>query len=195
MAGYEAAWRAPGTDTLTGIFTDDASYRHSPYAAPVAGLDAIRRMWDEERAGPDEVFTLATEILAVDGPTAVVRAEVRYGDPVSQEYRDLWVMRLDDDGRCTWFEEWPFWPDRPYTAGSSLSRCVRPGQDGQGGAGGVLLDLPPGTACRPAEHGQGRLRREQRRPLDRAGRPSALLGGGQHGLPVQHALGRVHPGV
>ena len=89
MAGYEAAWRAPGTDTLTGIFTDDASYRHSPYAAPVAGLDAIRRMWDEERAGPDEVFTLATEILAVDGPTAVVRAEVRYGDPVTQEFRDL----------------------------------------------------------------------------------------------------------
>ena len=87
--------------------------RQSPYAEPVAGLAAIRRMWDEERAGPDEVFTLATEILAVDGTTAVVRAEVRYGDPVSQEYRDLWVMRLGDDGRCSWFEEWPFWPEHP----------------------------------------------------------------------------------
>jgi ketosteroid isomerase-like protein len=119
LAGYETAWRAPGTDSLTGIFTDGAGYRHSPYAAPVTGLDAIRRMWDEERAGPDEVFTLATEILAVDGPVAVVRAEVRYGDPVSQEYRDLWVLRLDDDGRCTWFEKWPFWPERPYAAGGS----------------------------------------------------------------------------
>jgi hypothetical protein len=116
LAGYEAAWRTPGTEPLTGLFTGGASYRHSPYATPVAGLDAIRRMWDEERAGPDEVFTLATEILAVDGPVAVVRAEVRYGDPVGQEYRDLWVMRLDDDGRCTWFEEWPFWPERPYAA-------------------------------------------------------------------------------
>jgi hypothetical protein len=74
VTGYEAAWRAPGTDSLTGIFTDGASYRHSPYAEPMVGLDAIRRMWDEERAGPDEVFTLATEILAVDGPVAVVRA-------------------------------------------------------------------------------------------------------------------------
>jgi hypothetical protein len=119
LAGYEAAWRTPGTDSLTGIFTGGASYRKSPYEAPMAGLDAIGRMWEEERSSPDEVFTLATEIVAVEGPTAVVQAEVRYGDPVSQEYRDLWVLRLDDDGRCTWFEEWPFWPGRPYAAGAA----------------------------------------------------------------------------
>ena len=66
LARYETAWRGPGTEALAGIFTGDASYRQSPYMAPVAGLEAIGRMWDEERAGPDEVFTLATEILAVD---------------------------------------------------------------------------------------------------------------------------------
>jgi hypothetical protein len=78
-------------------------------------------MWELEREGPDEVFTLATDILAVDGPTAVVRAEVRYGDPPRQEYRDLWVIRLTDDGRCTWFEEWPYWPGRPYSAHGDLA--------------------------------------------------------------------------
>ncbi len=117
LAGYEAAWRAPGTESLASLFTDDASYRQGPYEPPVTGLDAISRMWDDEREGPGEVFTLATEILAVDGPTAVVRAEVRYGEPLRQEYRDLWVIRLGEDGRCGWFEEWPFWPDRPYYAG------------------------------------------------------------------------------
>jgi ketosteroid isomerase-like protein len=116
LAGYEAAWRAPGTEGLAGIFTQDASYRHSPYEQPAVGLDAIRRMWEQDRDGPDEVFTLATEIVAVDGPAAVVRAEVRYGDPVRQEYRDLWLLRLADDGRCSWFEEWPYWPERPYSA-------------------------------------------------------------------------------
>lgn len=65
LADYETAWRAPGTSDLTGIFTDDASYRHSPYEQPVVGLDAIRRVWDEDRDGPDEVFTLATDIVAV----------------------------------------------------------------------------------------------------------------------------------
>jgi ketosteroid isomerase-like protein len=123
LAGYEAAWRAPGTDGLAGLFTRDATYLQSPYEQPVAGLDAIRRMWEAEREGPDEVFTLVTDILAVDGPTAVVRAEVRYGDPPGQEYRDLWVMRFADDGRCTWFEEWPYWPGRPFSARGDLSEA------------------------------------------------------------------------
>ena len=118
LAGYEAAWRAPGTEGLAELFTSDASYLQSPYERPVAGRTGIARMWEEERGGPDEVFTLATEILAVEGATAVVRAEVHYGDPPHQEYRDLWVIHLDDDGRCTWFEEWPFWPEQPYATPS-----------------------------------------------------------------------------
>jgi signal transduction histidine kinase len=35
---------------------------------------------------------------------------VGYGEPLRQEYRDLWIVTLDDDGRCTAFEEWPFAP-------------------------------------------------------------------------------------
>jgi uncharacterized protein (TIGR02246 family) len=120
LAGYETAWRTAGTDRLADLFTGDAAYLQSPYQQPVIGLDAIRRMWEEEREGPDEVFTLATEIIAVDGPTAVVRAEVRYAGPPPQEYRDLWVVRLAGDGRCRRFEEWPFWPGRGYSARDDL---------------------------------------------------------------------------
>ena len=116
LAGYEAAWRAPGTAGLASLFADAATYLQSPYQQPVTGLSAIGRMWEAEREGPDEVFSLATDVLAVDGPTAVVRALVRYGDPLRQEYRDLWVIRFADNGRCTWFEEWPFWPERPRMA-------------------------------------------------------------------------------
>jgi ketosteroid isomerase-like protein len=116
VAGYERAWRTTSTDGLAGLFTTDATYLHSPYEQPVVGLPAIRQMWDDDRDGADEVFTLATDVLAVEGDTAVVRAEVRYGGPIRQEYRDLWIMRLTDDGRCARFEEWPFWPGRPYSA-------------------------------------------------------------------------------
>jgi hypothetical protein len=80
------------------------------------GIEAIGRMWEAQREGPDEVFTLSTEVIAVDGPIAVVRAEVHYGQPVRQEYRDLWILRFEADGRCSWFEEWPYWPGRPYSA-------------------------------------------------------------------------------
>ncbi len=117
VAAYEAAWRAPGTDGLAGMFTPDATYLQGPYEEPVIGRPAIARMWEAERQGPDEVFRMATAIIAVDGPTAVVRVEVGYGQPVTQEYRDLWIVRFAADGRCASLEEWPFWPGQPLEGG------------------------------------------------------------------------------
>jgi hypothetical protein len=110
--GYERAWRSPGVSALAGLFTADAVYYQGPYHEPVVGLDAIGRMWERERAGPDEGFTMTSEIVAVDGSTAVARLAVEYADP-PEEYRDLWIVKFAADGRCEHFEEWPFWPDRP----------------------------------------------------------------------------------
>lgn len=108
IAGYERAWRTPGTDALAELFTADASYRQEPYREPVLGLADIGRMWEAERAGPTEEFEMTSEIVAVDGPVAVARIEVRYGAPHHQGFRDLWIMRFAEDGRCAAFEEWPF---------------------------------------------------------------------------------------
>jgi len=113
IAAYESAWRSPGTHGLAGLFTHDASYLQAPYRSPVVGLTDIARMWEAERQGPNETFRMSSELLAVDGDTAVARVEVWYGDPVTEEFRDLWVMRFDREGRCRSFEEWPFWPESP----------------------------------------------------------------------------------
>ena len=112
IGSYERAWRTPGTAALAGIFSQDATYLQGPYDDPVIGLPAISRMWEAEREGPDEVFALTSEVIAVDDRTAVVRAQVRYGEPVHQEYRDLWIIGFADDGLCAHFEEWPFWPPK-----------------------------------------------------------------------------------
>lgn len=109
---YEVAWRSPGTDALSELFTPDATYLPDPYSDALTGLDEIGRFWDEEREGPDEVFTLDSEVVAVEGDTALVRLEVRYGDPVTQEFRDLWVLRFDESGKVNAFEEWATWPGR-----------------------------------------------------------------------------------
>jgi hypothetical protein len=61
-------------------------------------------------ARPDEVFALVWEPVAVEGDVGVARIEVRYGDPPTRVSRDLWIVTLDHDGRCTAFEEWPFFP-------------------------------------------------------------------------------------
>jgi hypothetical protein len=111
VALYERAWRAEGTAALAGMFAADAAYRASPYAEPARGLEAIGELWERERSGPAEEFEMRHEVVAVEGATAVVRVAVEYG--TGAEYRDLWVLRLGDDGRCAEFEEWPFWPGQP----------------------------------------------------------------------------------
>lgn len=112
ITGYERAWRSPGTDRLRALFTEGASYRQAPYREPVVGLPGIAAMWEAERRGPDEVFEMTSDVVAVDGDTAVARLQVRYGDPVDEEFRDLWILRFAEDGRCAAFEEWPFAPPR-----------------------------------------------------------------------------------
>jgi hypothetical protein len=74
---------------LRELFTEDATYSTAPYRNPYEGLPAIAELWEAEREGPDEAFTMSSEIVAVDGPIAVVRVDVGYGDPPSREYRDL----------------------------------------------------------------------------------------------------------
>jgi hypothetical protein len=110
IARYERAWRTAGTDGLAELFTEGASYSTAPYEEPHRGLAAISEMWEAERLGPDEEFEIASEIVALEGDTGVARIEVHYGGPKSKEYRDLWIVRLDQAGLCSHFEEWPFWP-------------------------------------------------------------------------------------
>jgi hypothetical protein len=113
VAAYEHAWRTAGTGHLADIFTPDATYRMTPFEQPRRGLGAIAELWEAEREGPGEVFILSFEVVAVESDTGVVRCEVAYGEPNRRLYRDLWIVRLDENRRCFHFEEWPFWPDQP----------------------------------------------------------------------------------
>jgi hypothetical protein len=88
-------------------------YLVSPWARPLTGLDALADFWEGGRDGPDEPFVLRSSIVAVDGDTAVVRVEVEYARDTPARWRDLWILRFDRDGRCVWFEEWPFAPGQP----------------------------------------------------------------------------------
>jgi hypothetical protein len=90
---YEELWRTPGTDRLGELFAPGAAYLTSPWADPVADL------------------AMTSEVVAVDGATAVVRVAVDYA--TGTRWRDLWVLTFDDDGRCRAFEEWPVAPKQP----------------------------------------------------------------------------------
>jgi hypothetical protein len=109
---YELCWRTPGTDQLAGLFLPGATYLPSPWARPLDGLEEIAEFWESEREGVDEEFTMSSDVVAVDGDTAVVRIFVEYGPAGAGRWRDLWVLRFAPDGRCSSFEEWPFAPNQ-----------------------------------------------------------------------------------
>ncbi|MFE6234257.1 nuclear transport factor 2 family protein [Cellulosimicrobium sp. NPDC057862] len=114
VAAYVEGWRASDTTAVERLFTPDATYLRSPYDdEPLQGHDAIRGFWTADEGA---TFTVTAEPVAVEGPDAVVRLEVRYLAPEAQDYRDLWVLRFAPDGRVERFEEWPYWPGRTYTA-------------------------------------------------------------------------------
>jgi ketosteroid isomerase-like protein len=113
VARYEDVWGARDPERVPEIFSADVTYWRSPYDDPLRGIDAVKAFWLDD---DDQFFTMEASVVAVDGDDAVVRAQVRYGDPVHQEYRDLWVLHFRDDGRVDHFEEWPYWPDKPYAA-------------------------------------------------------------------------------
>ncbi len=116
VEAYESAWRGEDRAAVTRLFTPTARYLQSPYATPLDGHSAIQDFWvDEDEDG--SVFAISASPVAVEGTDAVVRVKVEYGDPVHQEYLDLWVLRFADDGRVEHFEEWAYWPDRPYATG------------------------------------------------------------------------------
>jgi hypothetical protein len=122
LEAYERAWRTRGTDLLAKLFTEDAIYSTAPYEKSHRGLGAIGEMWEAERLGPDEGFEMSAEIVAVEGDRGVVRVEVQYHEPKNKEYRDLWIVRLNDAGLCFGFEEWPFWP--PDQQGAAATGAV-----------------------------------------------------------------------
>ena len=109
-----------GPELLAELFSEDAVYRMSPYEEPARGLAAIGALWERERVGHDERFELRSEVVAVEGETAVARIEVAYA--TGAEYRDLWVLGFAADGRCREFEEWPFWPGQPVSGLRRLNR-------------------------------------------------------------------------
>jgi hypothetical protein len=123
VAGYERAWRDGDVAAVPRLFTADVRYRRSPYEEPLVGHAELQAAWLDDEG---RTFSMTAAAVAVEGRAAVVRLEVRYAAPVAQEYRDLWVLRFAPDGRVEDFEEWAYWPGRPYSVEQAVDQEAEP---------------------------------------------------------------------
>jgi ketosteroid isomerase-like protein len=108
---YEQAWRTNDSDQIRGLFTEDAVYRWHPWEEPsdgADGADEIVEAWLEQPDDPDD-WSMECEPVAVDGDVAVARCVIRYRATArgpARVYHNIWVLTLEDDGRCSDYLEY-----------------------------------------------------------------------------------------
>jgi uncharacterized protein (TIGR02246 family) len=107
--GYVQAWNSNDPAAIGALFSQDAAYYTEPYSPPWRGRDEIVRQWLDRKDAPGETeFRWQPVVTGAD--VAVVQGETVYHTP-PRSYSNLWVIRLDAEGRCTEFTEW--WMQHP----------------------------------------------------------------------------------
>jgi uncharacterized protein (TIGR02246 family) len=100
--GYLRAWNSNDPADIGALFTEDAAYYTEPFRPPWRGRDRIVESWLDRKDQPGET-TFEWRPVAVTADVAVIDGTTRYP---GSTYSNLWVIRLDADGRCREFTEW-----------------------------------------------------------------------------------------
>jgi ketosteroid isomerase-like protein len=106
LDAYVDAWRTYDPASIADLFAEDATYAYHPWdkgEEVVRGRDAIIADWLEKQDEPGS-WEAQYRPLMVEGQRAVITGTTRYADGVC--YWNLWVLRFDEDNRCTEYVEW-----------------------------------------------------------------------------------------
>jgi hypothetical protein len=111
---YSAAWLSYDENDVRSLFARDARYRYHPYdpePETLVGVDAIVADWTaaENRDEPG-TYDSHYEPFAVEGDRAVAVGWSRYYEDatkakLAREYRNVYLLAFDAEGRCTSFTE------------------------------------------------------------------------------------------
>jgi SnoaL-like protein len=104
IEAYVRAWSSSNPADIGALFTNGAAYYTAPYREPWRRRQGIIDGW-LEREDDAGNWEFRYEVQAVAGDVAFVRGWTRYMEP-PVTYSNLWVIRLEADGRCSEFTEW-----------------------------------------------------------------------------------------
>lgn len=105
VQAYVRAWDSNDPEDVAALFTDDARYYSLPTRPAIEGRDAIVTDWLARRDEPGD-YQFRYEILAASDDLGFVRGWTTYVGPPVEQYHNLWVLRLDAEGRAKEFTEW-----------------------------------------------------------------------------------------
>lgn len=113
--GYVRAWRTNEPDAIARLFAADATYATGPFDEPWRGRAAIVAGWLGRRDEPGS-WTFRYEVLATSPDGGVARGWATYPER-REEFSNIWLIALDEQGQCTAFTEW--WVQRPAREAAS----------------------------------------------------------------------------
>ena len=101
---YVRVWGSNAPEDIGGLFSEDAEYFTAPWREPWRGRKAIVEGWLDRKDEPG-TWMFEFEVAAIDGNLGVVSGVTNYDDP-DPNYVNLWLITLEDAGRCTIFVEY-----------------------------------------------------------------------------------------
>ncbi|HEX6479192.1 MAG TPA: hypothetical protein VF043_10135 [Ktedonobacteraceae bacterium] len=82
---------------------------NNPFSEPIYGRAAIVASWLEEPDTPG-TYDGHYEPIVIEGDRAVTNGRSLYfeqdGSTLKAEWNNIFVLRFDDEGRCTEYREW-----------------------------------------------------------------------------------------
>ena len=108
LEAYGDAWESKDPDKAANLFSEDASYRVTPYEEPHSGPDGIREYWATVTAGQRHV-QFQFQPLTVEGNTGYAHWSAKFEvDPngTSINLDGIFILDFDEDGKCQQLREW-----------------------------------------------------------------------------------------
>ena len=115
MERFGRAWESRDPEQASALFSEDGSYRETPFDDPLTGPHEIRAHWSRLPKARNDIH-FGYEILAMSGPLGIARWHGSY-TPVDRETHleldGILLVSLDEEDRCRDFREWSIRRERP----------------------------------------------------------------------------------
>ena len=108
LDAYGLAWESRDPQGSATLFAETGTYQVSPFAEPMCGRPAILEYW-EGVARTQENISFSSEILLASPDLYVAKWSASFviipqGLPTKLD--GIFLISLDDEGRCTSLREW-----------------------------------------------------------------------------------------
>jgi len=109
LDAYVHAWKTYDPQAIGDLFSENVVYSYDPFSAPVHGRAALVASWLENADTPG-TYDAHYEPIMIDGDLAVANGRSLYfeqdGSTPRDEYNNIFILRFDEEGRCSEYREW-----------------------------------------------------------------------------------------